>query len=408
MPEAVVVATARSPIGRAFKGQLAHIRPDDLAAQVVSAALKQVGGLDPATIDDFALGAWEHSGEQGENIARRVAVRLGLDSLPATTVNRGCGSSLQTTLMAAQAIRGGFGSAYVSAGVESVSRYALQTDVGSGPEAFHDALFAAAKKRTARTAASSEPTWTDPRGGGELPDIYISMGQTAENVARLCGVTRSEQDEFALRSQALAAEAQRSGFMGREISAINLPDGTIVDVDESPRPATTLEALAALRPVFRPGGLVTAGNACPLNDGAAALVVMAADRASDLGIQPLARIVSAGVSAWSPEIMGLGPVEATRRALDMAGLRISDIDLVEINEAFAAQVIPSYRELDIELDRLNVNGGGIALGHPYGATGARITTTLLHTLRERDATFGLETMCIGGGQGMAMVFERLS
>lgn len=406
--DAVIVATARSPIGRAFKGPMQEARPDDLASQMVAAALAQVPELAPNAVDDLVLGAWEHSGEQGENLARRVAVRLGYDFLPGTSVNRGCGSSLQTTLIAAQAIRSGFGSSYISAGVECVSRYPVLTDVGSGPEAFHDPIFDAAKARTELMAESGDQTWADPRATEELPNVHISMGQTAENVARLTGTSRAEQDDFALRSQTLATVARDGGFWARDITPITLPDGTRVDADESPRPNTTLAQLTALQPVFRPDGSVTAGNACPLNDGAAALIVMSSRRAKELGIKPLARVVAAGVSALSPEIMGLGPVEASQRALSMAGMAISEIDYVEINEAFAAQVIPSYRALDIDLDRLNVNGGGIALGHPYGATGARITTTLLRTLQERDATLGLETMCIGGGQGMAMIFERLN
>jgi acetyl-CoA C-acetyltransferase len=408
MEDAVIVATARSPIGRAYKGSLVSLRGDALAAQIVSAALSLVPELDADLLDDVLVGAWEQSGEQGENIARRIAVRVGLDAVPGTSVNRGCGSSVQTTLIAAASIRAGFGSAYISAGVESVSRCATQTDVGSGIESYHDPAFAQAKARTSTRSAGGAGAWVDPRLSNSLPDIYISMGQTAENVADLNGITRRDQDEFALRSQMLAARAISSGFFAADITPITLDDGTIVDSDDSPRPTTTLERLAELQPVFRPDGSVTSGNACPLNDGAAALVVMSATRAAELHITPLARVVSVGVSALSPEIMGLGPVEASRRALSAAQLHISDIDYVEINEAFAAQVIPSYRQLGVDPERLNVNGGAIALGHPYGATGARITTTLLHTLQDRDATFGLETMCIGGGQGMAIIYERLS
>ncbi|MHA4854489.1 acetyl-CoA C-acetyltransferase [Rhodococcus sp. MSC1_016] len=407
MTEAVIVATARSPIGRAGKGSLREMRPDDLAAQVIRAALDKVPALDPSTIEDLYLGAWEHSGEQSENIARRVAVQLGLDTVPGATVNRACSSSVQTTRMAANAIKAGDGDIFVSAGVECVSRYPQMTGVGAGDEQFQNPLFSAAQARTAELARTAD-TWTDPRSAGQLPDIYITMGQTAENVATLRGISRADQDEFAARSQQLAEKAIADGFFAREISPITVSDGTVVDSDDGPRPGTTIDTLAGLRTVFRESGTVTAGNACPLNDGAAALVIMSDSTATKLGLTPLARVVATGVSGLSPEIMGLGPVEASRRALAKAGLTIDDIDLVEINEAFAAQVIPSYRDLGIDLDRLNVNGGGIALGHPFGATGARITTTLLHSLQERDQQFGLETMCVGGGQGMAIIFERLS
>ncbi|MEV6362616.1 acetyl-CoA C-acetyltransferase [Nocardia asteroides] len=407
MTEAVIVATARSPIGRAGKGSLISLRPDDLAAQVIAAALAQVPGLDPNTVDDLYLGAWEHTGEQAENIARRVAVQLGLDAVPAVTVNRACASSVQTTRMAVNAIKAGDGEVFISGGVECVSRYPQQNGVGAGDLAFQNALFADAQARTARLAETNE-TWTDPRADGALPDVYITMGQTAENVATHRGISRAEQDEFAARSQQLAEKAIADGFFAREITPVTLPDGTVVATDDGPRAGTTVEGLSGLRTVFRADGTVTAGNACPLNDGAAALVVMSDTKARELGLIPLARVVSTAVSGLSPEIMGLGPVEASRRALAKAGLSIGDIDLAEINEAFAAQVIPSYRDLGIDLDKLNVNGGGIALGHPFGATGARITTTLLHSLAERDLQFGLETMCIGGGQGMAIIFERLS
>ncbi|SDE59202.1 acetyl-CoA C-acetyltransferase [Rhodococcus tukisamuensis] len=403
MTEAVIVATARSPIGRAGKGSLTGMRPDDLAAQMVRAALDLVPALDPNSVEDLYLGGWEHSGEHGENIARRVAVQLGMDAVPGATVNRACASSVQTTRMAVNAIKAGDGDVFVSAGVECVSRYG----VGVGEEQFQNPFFAQAQVRTAELAATNR-AWSDPRAEGALPDIYVSMGQTAENVATLRGISRAEQDEFAARSQQLAEKAIADGFFDREITPVVLPDGTVVRADDGPRAGTTVEKLSTLRTVFRESGTVTAGNACPLNDGAAALVIMSDRRAAELGLTPLARVVSTAVSGLSPEIMGLGPVEASRRALAKAGLSISDIDLVEINEAFAAQVIPSYRELGIDIDKLNVNGGGIALGHPFGATGARITTTLLHSLQERDRQFGLETMCIGGGQGMAIIFERLN
>ena len=406
MPEAVIVATARSPIGRAGKGSLASIRPDDLAVQMVSAALAKVPQLDPADIGDLMLGCGLPGGEQGFNMARVIAVLLGYDHLPGTTVNRYCSSSLQTTRMAFHAIKAGEGDVYVSAGVECVSRLARGSS-DSWPDT-KNPVFGEAKERTERTAAGGSGTWHDPREDGLVPDIYIAMGETAENVAGLRGISREQQDEFGVRSQNLAEKAIANGFWQREIVPVTLPDGSVVSADDGPRPGTTMEKVAALKPVFRPDGTVTAGNCCPLNDGAAAVVVMSDVKAAELGITPLARIVSSGVTALSPEIMGLGPVEASRQALARAGMAIADIDLVEINEAFAAQVIPSYIDLGVDLARLNVNGGAIAVGHPFGMTGARITTTLLNSLQFHDATLGLETMCVGGGQGMAMIFERLS
>ncbi|MGY1750476.1 acetyl-CoA C-acetyltransferase [Modestobacter sp. SYSU DS0511] len=406
MPEAVIVAAARSPIGRAFKGSLKDLRPDDLTATIVRAALDQVPQLDPTDIDDLMLGCGLPGGEQGFNMGRIVAVLMGMDHLPGTTVTRYCSSSLQTTRMALHAIRAGEGDVFVSAGVEMVSRF-----VKGSSDAIPDTenpVFADAKARVAKTAESGAESWHDPREDGELPDAYIAMGQTAENLALLKDVSRQEMDEFAVRSQNLAEQAIADGFWAREITPVTLPDGTVVSADDGPRAGTTLEGISSLKPVFRPDGRVTAGNACPLNDGAAALVIMSDRKAQDLGITPLARIVSTGVTGLSPEIMGYGPVEATQQALARAGMSISDMDLVEINEAFAAQVIPSYRDLGIDIDRLNVHGGAIAVGHPFGMTGARITTTLLNGLRARDGQFGLETMCVGGGQGMAMVVERLS
>ncbi|MGZ4611506.1 MAG: acetyl-CoA C-acetyltransferase [Actinomycetes bacterium] len=407
MPEAVIVATARSPIGRAFKGSLKDVRPDDLATTIVRAALDKVPGLDPADVDDLMLGCAEPEGKQGVNMARRVAVALGIDSLPGTTVNRFCASSVQTSRMAFHAIKAGEGDLFISAGVECVSHYPAFSGAGGGREEFLNPAFDEARARTEATAASNE-TWHDPREDGLLPDVYISMGQTAENLATSRGITRAEQDEFGVRSQNLAEKAIANGFFDREITPVTTPDGTVVSRDDGPRPGVTMEGVAGLKTVFREQGTVTAGNCCPLNDGAAALVIMSDRKAAELGITPLARIVSTGVSGLSPEIMGLGPVEATRRALALAGMQIGDMDLVEINEAFAAQVIPSYRDLGIDLDRLNVHGGAIALGHPFGSTGARITTTLLNGLATRDKEFGLETMCVGGGQGMAMVLQRLS
>jgi len=406
MPEAVIVATARSPIGRAFKGNLKEIRPDDLTVQIIRAALGKVSQLDPADIDDLMLGCGLPGGEQGFNIARVTAVLLGYDHLPGTTVTRYCSSSLQTTRMAFHAIKAGEGDVFISAGLECVSRFATGSS-DSWPDT-HNPLFADAQARTAKRSEADADMWRDPRSDGAIPDVYIAMGQTAENVAALRGITRQQQDEFGVRSQNLAEKAIANGFWQREITPVTMPDGSVIAKDDGPRPGTTLEKVAALKPSFRPDGTVTAGNCCPLNDGAAAVIVMSDTRAAQLGITPLARIVSSGVSALSPEIMGLGPVDASRRALARAGMTIGDMDLVEINEAFAAQVIPSYSELGIDLDRLNVNGGAIAVGHPFGMTGARIATTLINSLQFHDKTFGLETMCVGGGQGMAMIFERLN
>jgi acetyl-CoA C-acetyltransferase len=408
MPEAVIVAAARSPIGRARKGSLKDIRPDDLALQLVRAALDQVPALDPTEIDDLILGCGLPGGEQGNNLGRVVAVLLGLDTVPGTTITRYCSSSVQTTRMAFHAIKAGEGDVFVSAGVETVSRFE-KGNSDSWPDT-HNPRFDDAAARTAATAESGTDTWVDPRTDGALPDVYISMGQTAENVARYAGVTREDMDRFAVRSQNLAEQSIADGFFAREITPVTLPDGTVVSADDGPRAGTTYEAVSQLKPVFRPDGLITAGNACPLNDGAAALVVMSDARARELGLTPLARVLSTGVTGLSPEIMGLGPIEASKQALSRAGLTIDDVDLVEINEAFAAQVIPSARELGIDPfgDKLNVHGGAIALGHPFGMTGARITATLLNGLRAKDKTIGLETMCVGGGQGMAIVYERLS
>jgi acetyl-CoA C-acetyltransferase len=405
MPEAVIVSTARSPIGRAMKGSLASMRPDDLAVQMVRAALDKVPALNPHQIDDLILGCGLPGGEQGFNIGRVIAVELGYDFLPGTTVNRYCSSSLQTTRMAFHAIKAGEGDAFISAGVETVSRF-----VKGSSDAWPDTqnpLFNEAQERSVAAAAGADE-WHDPRTDGKLPDVYIAMGQTAENVAIISGISREDQDRWGARSQNRAVEAIKSGFFEREIIPVTLPDGTTVSADDGPRPGTTYEKLAELKPVFRPNGTVTAGNACPLNDGAAALVITSDTKAKELGLTPLARIVSTGVSGLSPEIMGLGPVEACKMALARAGLSVGDIDLFEINEAFAVQVLGSARELGIDEDKLNVSGGAIALGHPFGMTGARIATTLLNNLATHDKTFGLETMCVGGGQGMAMVFERLS
>ncbi len=405
MPEAVVVATARSPIGRAFKGSLTSIRPDDLTVQMIGAALAKVPQIDPAEISDLILGCGLPGGEQGYNMARVVAVMMGYDSLPGTTITRYCSSSLQSTRMAYHAIKAGEGDIYLSAGVECVSRFGKGSSDGM-PDT-KNPVFADAEARAAEMGKGNF-TWQDPREDGKIPDIYIAMGQTAENVAQLRGVSRQEQDEFGVRSQNLAEKALADGFWQKDITPVTLPDGTVVTADDGPRPGTSLEKVSQLQPVFRPDGTVTAGNCCPLNDGAAAVVIMSDTKAAELGITPLARIVSTGLTALSPEIMGLGPVGASRQALERAGMTIEDVDLVEINEAFAAQVIPSYRDLGIDIDKLNVNGGAIAVGHPFGMTGARITSTLINGLQFRDKSIGLETMCVGGGQGMAMILERLN
>lgn len=407
MTEAVIVSVARSPIGRANKGSLADLRPDDLTATIVRAALDKIPELDSSTIDDHYLGCGRPGGEAGFNMARVVNVLLGLDEVPGATLTRYCSSSVQTTRMAFHAIKAGEGHTFISSGVEMVSRYGRGTT--ELPE-HRNAVFTQAVDRTNATAEATDPRepWHDPRADGALPDVYITMGQTAENVATLRGLSRRELDEFGVRSQNLAEQSQSNGFWDREITPIAAGDGTMITADDGPRAGVTYEAVSQLRPVFRPDGVVTAGNCCPLNDGAAAVVIMSDSRAAELGLTPLARIVSTGVSGISPEIMGLGPVEASRRALGLAGMTIDDIDLVEINEAFAAQVVPSYQELGIDLDRLNVNGGAIAVGHPFGMTGARLQNTMINALDFHDKSTGLITMCVGGGQGMALVLERLS
>ena len=406
MPEAVIVSYARSPIGRAHKGSLVGIRSDDLAAQMVKAALDQVPSLDPTQIDDLMLGNGLPGGEQGFNMARVVSVLAGMDTVPGTTVNRYCSSSLQTSRMAMHAIKAGEGDVFISAGVETVSNFPKGTS-DHIPNT-HNPIFADAEARTAKRAEGGAEVWTDPREKGLLPDVYIPMGQTAENVAQTTGITREEQDHWGVRSQNRAVAAVENGHFANEITPVTMPDGTVVSADDGPRPGTTYEKISQLKPVFRPDGTIAAGNCCPLNDGTAALVIMSDVKAKELGLTPLARIVSTGVSGLSPEIMGLGPVQAVKNALKFAGKSISDIDLFEINEAFAVQVLGSARELGIEEDKLNVNGGAIALGHPFGMTGARITASLINNLQAEDKQFGVETMCVGGGQGMAMVLERLS
>jgi acetyl-CoA C-acetyltransferase len=406
MSDAVIVSTARSPIGRAAKGSMTSIRPDDLAAQMVRAALDKVPALDPHDVDDLMMGCGQPGGESGFNVGRQVAVLLGYDFMPGTTVNRYCSSSLQTSRMAFHAIRAGEGDVFISAGVETVSRYPKGNSDG-WPDT-HNPLYAEAEQRTAKAAESGAASWVDPRSEGNVPDVYIAMGQTAENLALHKDVSREDMDHFGVRSQNLAEQALANGFWAKDITPITLPDGTEISKDDGPRAGVTYEAVAGLKPVFRPDGRVTAGNCCPLNDGAAAVVIMSAEKAASLGLTPLARIVATGVSGLSPEIMGLGPVEASKKALANANLTIDDIDLVEINEAFAAQVLPSARDLGIDMDKLNVNGGAIAVGHPFGMTGARITSTLINSLQFHDKQFGLETMCVGGGQGMGMILERLS
>lgn len=404
MPEAVVVAASRSPIGRARKGSLTTMRGDDMGVQMISAALSQLPSFDPSQIDDVIVGCAQPAGEQGYNLGRLLAIELGLDSVAGTTVNRYCASSAQALRMAFHAIRSGEGNAFVVAGIESVSRY--DRGKSDGAPDTRNPVFERAEERT-RERSASNASWTDPAIAGDLSDPYIAMGETAENVASVYGIGRDRQDEWAYRSQQRVQKAREQGFWERDITPITLADGTIVAADDCPRDGVTPEGLAQLQPVFRAEGTVTAGNCCPLNDGAAALIVVSDDYASKNGLTPLARIVSTGISGVSPEIMGVGPIEATKRALLNAGLAIDDIDQLEINEAFASQVLASIDHIGIDPDRVNINGGAIALGHPFGQTGARIATTLIHSLTERGDRYGLETMCTAGGQGMAIVFERL-
>jgi acetyl-CoA C-acetyltransferase len=381
------------------------MRPDDLAAIAVEAALAKVPNLDPTTVEDLMIGCAQPAGEHGYNMGRVVSLLAGIDA-PGTTVNRYCSSSLQTIRMAAHAIKAGEGDVFVAAGVECVSRFGFGKS--DGMDNTKNSRFAEAEARMAALMTPDGGTWEPAEG---LANVYITMLQTAENVAQYMAVSREEQDELAALSQQRAEAAQKAGYFREEITPVTTPSGAVVDTDDCPRHGTTAEKLGGLKPVLLEQlgdkATVTAGNACPLNDGAAAVVVMSDRRAQEMGITPLARIVSTGVSALNPEIMGLGPVEASKQALDRAGLAIRDIDLFEINEAFAAQVIPSARELGIPVDKLNVNGGAIALGHPFGQTGARIMTTLIHNLQSRDGRYGLETMCVGGGQGMAAIIERL-
>jgi acetyl-CoA C-acetyltransferase len=381
------------------KGSLKDMRPDDLSAAIITAVLDKVPELDRTEIEDVLWGCGQPGGESGHNIARVAAVLAGLDDVPGATVNRYCSSSLMTIRMAAHAIKAGDGDVFVAGGVETSSRFPF--GMADGPK---NPIFADAETRSTERAAGGAPVWS---AGPGLPDMYLAMGQTAENVAQLENVSRADQDEFGVRSQNLAEASLNSGFWEAEITPVETPDG-IVSTDDGIRAGTTLEKVSQLAPAFRPDGTVTAANACPLNDGAAAVVVMSDSRAAELGLTPLARIVSSAATGLNPEIMGLGPVEAVKKALARAGMSVDDIDLFEINEAFAAQVLPSQRQLGIPMEKLNTRGGSIALGHPFGMTGARIMTTLIHNLQESDATFGVETMCVGGGQGMAMVVERLS
>ena len=381
MPEAVIVSATRSPIGRANKGSLKDMRPDDLTAAMVRAALDKIPELDPKDIDDLYLGCGLPGGEMGFNMGRIVSVLLGYDHLPGATITRYCSSSVQTTRMAFHAIKAGEGDVFISAGVETVSRFRKGTS-DHLPDT-QNPLFGDAIARTEELAKGGQD-WRDPRELGNLPDAYIAMGQTAENVAKMRGLTRQELDEFGVRSQNLAEKAIADGFWANEITPVTLPDGTVASTDDGPRAGVTLDGVSQLDPVFRPDGVVTAANCCPLNDGAAAVVVMSDTKANELGLTPLARIVSTGVTGLSPEIMGLGPVEATKQALARANMTIDDIDLVEINEAFAAQVVPSYQDLGIDIDKLNVNGGAIAVGHPFGMTGARLQNTMLNSLKAHD------------------------
>jgi acetyl-CoA C-acetyltransferase len=386
MPEAVIAAASRTPIGRAGKGSFVDVRPDDLLAFAIEDAVGKVDGLGADEIVDVMVGCGFPQEKQGMNLARRAALLAGLPkSVPGTTVNRFCASSLQTARMAFHAIKAGEGDVYVAAGVESIS----QVDgYPKDSEELHPRLV----------------------GEGAIANVYIPMGLTAENVAERYDVSREDMDRFAQRSQERAVAAQASGFFDRELTAYTKEDGTVVAADDGPRPSSTFEKLQELEPAFKPGGSVTAGNACPLNDGAAALVIMSEDRAKELGVTPRARIIATAVTGLDPEIMGVGPIDAIRQVLDRAGMTIDDVDVMELNEAFAAQVLPVCREVGIDPfgEKLNPHGGAIALGHPYGMTGARIMCTLLNDLDTLDGTIGLETMCVGGGQGMAMIVERLS
>jgi acetyl-CoA C-acetyltransferase len=383
MPEAVIVDAVRTPIGRAVKGSLKDVRADELAAIPLRALKDRNHGVDFADTNDVMMGAARGDGDQGYNVGRIASLLAGFDHhVPACTLNRFCASSLQTIRMAFHAIKAGEGDQYVAAGVESVSHAG-----GGEPVPYHPKL------------DGSE---------GSLYDVYIPMGQTAENVARRCHVSREAQDEWAVVSQGRAVAARDDGHFDREIVPVTLDDGTEITRDDGPRAGTTLEVLGNLKPVFREDGSVTAGNSCPLNDGAAAVLVMSEDKANALGLEPRARIVASTVAAIRPEIMGLGPIPAIRALLEQTGMTIDDVDIVEINEAFAAQIVPCREELGIPEDKLNPFGGAIALGHPFGMTGARIMTTLLNGLDALDGEYGIESMCVAGGMGQAMLVQRLT
>jgi acetyl-CoA C-acetyltransferase len=387
MSEAVIVDAVRTPIGRAFKGSLAGLRPDNTTAFVLDQLLERNPDLDPASIEEVVCGCGMPQGLQAFNIGR-IAVLLSEklpDSVNGVTVSRYCASSLEAIRQAANNVKVGQGDTYIAAGVEWVSRY---------------------NERSEAAGAADQNELL--QGGNGHPDAYIQMGETAENVAEKYGVSREDQDKYAQRSQEAAVKAQEDGFFDREIVAVKDAEGNEVAKDDGPRPSSTLEKLQSLDPAFREGGTVTAGNSCPLNDGAAAVLVMSEERAKELGLKPRARIITAGTAGLEPEIMGVAPIKAVKKVLDRAGMTIGDVDIVELNEAFAAQVIPIMDECDIPLEKLNPHGGAIALGHPFGMTGARIMTTLLNDLDTIDGTIGLETMCVAGGQGEAMLIERLN
>jgi acetyl-CoA C-acetyltransferase len=387
MPEPVIIDAVRTPIGRAFKGTLAQLRPDEMGAFIVDALLERNEEVDPDLIEDVYCGVGLPQGLQAFNLARIIVLLS--ERLPTSangaTISRYCASSLESIRQAANAVKAGQGDAYIAAGVEWVSRYNEAVE-GARPQDQNERL----------------------QGGDGRPDAYISMGLTAENVAERYEVSRADMDKYAQRSQELAVRSQEDGYFDREIVPVTLPDGTQVAKDDGPRPSSTLEKLAELDPAFKEGGKVTAGNSCPLNDGAAAVLVMSDTKAAELGLRPRARIITSATAAIEPEYMGVAPIGAIRKVLDRAGMSIGDVETVELNEAFAAQVIPIMDQCDIPLEKLNPHGGAIALGHPFGMTGARIMTTLLNDLETDDKTIGLETMCVAGGQGEAMLVERLN
>ena len=407
MPEAVIVDSVRSPIGRAFKGSLTQVRPDDLGAHVVDALLDRVPDLKPEDVEDLICGCGLPQGAQSYNIARIIGLLSRLpDTTTGTTVHRYCASSLQAIRIAAHAIKAGEGDTYIAAGVEHVSQ------VGPWSEDGLPQLMGAIVDNAPDEVKGQipRPHFKNERvdGGDGRTDAYIAMGQTAENVAERWDVKREDMDHYAQRSQERAVAARESGFFDREIVPVELPDGGTVDKDDGPRADSTYERLASLKPAFRENGRVTAGNSCPLNDGAAATLLMSEDRARELGLSPRARIVASATSGLEPEIMGVAPIGAVKKVLERAGMTIEDVDVVELNEAFAAQVLPIAEECGIDMEKLNPHGGAIALGHPFGMTGARIMTTLLNDLETHDKQIGLETMCVAGGQGMAMIVERMS